>query len=107
MENKSIEQFYESVILPRFNDDIDTSSIKWIRHGKVDQDAYAHYFATGEREFVLLYEDFPSGAFLTDGLSHIVVTIGYQTSIELRLGTESKSIPNIIGWFTLFKEITK
>lgn len=107
MNTKSLEEFYESIILPRYQGICDLSTIKWISHGKVDLDAFAHHFECGGKEFVLLYEDYPDGSFLKDGLSHEVVRIGEETSIELRFSDESSVIPNVIGWFTLYQEKTK
>lgn len=107
MNTKSLEQFYETVILSRYKGVFDIATIKWISHGKVDLDAFAHYFECGGKEFVLLYEDYPDGSFLKDGLSHQVVQIGEDTSFELRLSDDSTPVPNIIGWFTLYQEIIK
>jgi hypothetical protein len=107
MTTAFLERFYESIILPKYQGSLDLEAIKWISHGKVDLDAFAHYFECGGVEFVLLYEDYPDGSFLKDGLSHNVIRIGKETSVELRFGDESSTIPNIIGWFTLYKEIQK
>ena len=76
-------------------------------HGKVDLDAWAHYFKTPHdgKEYVLLYEDFPDGSFLKDGLSHDIVKCGEETSIKLRFEDSDVEIQNIIGWYTLYHEI--
>lgn len=104
MQDSFIEQFYENVILPRYGENININNIRWKDHGKVDLDAWAHYFDDENgREYVLLYEDYPSGSFLDDNLSHELVKIGEETSIGLSFNDE-KEIPNITGWFSLYRE---
>ncbi len=104
MSNKFLEQFYENVILPQYGDKTGFKSIAWKDHGKVDLDAWAHYFEDENgREYVLLYEDFPGSTFLDDGLTHEVVRRGNETSLQLSLDDGIK-IENIIGYFTLYRE---
>ncbi len=99
-----LEQFYEQAILPRYAGQIRCAEITWLGHDKVTLDGWAHYFTTEDGEYALLYEDFPDGEPFKDGLSHEVVMLGGQTSIELRFGDTPKQIPNMVGWFTLFKK---
>lgn len=104
MTNAFLEQFYEDIILPRYKEVINFTHITWIDHGKVGLDAWAHYFKSNGREFVLLYEDFPGNVDFDDGLSHEVVKCGDKTSLELRFSDDGKQIPNVVGWFTLYRE---
>lgn len=103
-DNKLLEQFYELVILPRYDSLANFGNITWIDHGKVNLDAWAHYFKSNNKEYVLVYEDFPGNTDFYDGLSHEVVKCGDETSIELRFSDDAKQIPNVTGWFTLFRE---
>lgn len=105
MSNTFLEQFYEYAILIRYKDVIDTKRIGWIDHGKVGFDAWAHYFKTEDnKEYVLVYEDFPGNTDFDDSLSHEAVKCGSSTSIELRFSDDAQQIPNITGWFTLYRE---
>jgi len=104
MNEKFLEQFYEAVILPRYEGIIKLDKIEWVSHGKVDLDAWAHHFQIQGREYVLLYEDYPDGSYLKDGLSHEVVKLGDEWSIELKFSDDGKQLPNILGWYTLFRE---
>jgi hypothetical protein len=106
-EEGFFEQFYERVILPRYADTVDVHTITWKDHGKIDLDAWAHYFDDRDgNEYILLYEDYPSGSFLADGLSHEVVKCGNEASLELKFG-DNKQLTNIAGWFTLYREIRR
>lgn len=104
MDNNLLEQFYENVILPQYSEEVILKKVIWKDHGKVDLDAWAHYFDDESgREYVLLYEDFPSGGFLNDGLSHEIVKLGDETSIRVALSS-GKQIVNLVGYFTLYRE---
>jgi len=104
MTDQFLEQFYENVIFPRYKDSVTFGKITWIDHGKVGLDAWAHHFkAEDNREYVLLYEDFPDGSYLNEDLSHEVVKVGNEISIQLKFGDDAE-IVNITGWFTLFVE---
>lgn len=104
MNEKLLEQFYEAAILLRYGEILDLSKITWTGHGKVGLDAWAHYFKVDDRQYVLLYEDFPSGEYLGDGLSHEAIELNGEASFELKFSSNNKQVPNIIGWFTLFQE---
>ena len=104
MNNKFLEQFYENIILPRYEGAASFDGIAWTDHGKVGLDAWAHYFKSDGKEYVLVYEDFPGNTDLDDGLSHEIVKCGDETSIELRFSDDARQIPNVTGWFTLFRE---
>lgn len=106
MDDKSLEQFYEKNVLPRYSEviDVDLSKIIWKDHGKVDLDTWAHYFEDQNgREYVLLWEDFPGSTFLDDNLTHEAVMIDDEMSIHYING-EVSAAPNISGYFTLFRE---
>ena len=105
MDTTFLEQYYEKVILPLY---YDTSIIvlRWKDHGQVGPDAWAHYFENGKgTEFILLNEDFPGGDYLNDGLSHTVVRLpGDKNRDTLCVTITDTWIPNISGYFTLYKE---
>lgn len=103
MNDKFLEQFYENVILSRYKDEVELGDIKWIDHGKVGLDTWAHYFESGGKEYVVLCEDSPGGEYLDDDLSHEVVKLDGRTSIKLSFDDDFE-IPNVTGWFTLFQE---
>lgn len=103
-DEKFLEDLYEHVILKRYGEHIDTAKVRWTSHGKVDLDAWAHYFESQGKDYVLLYEDFPDGSFLKDGLSHELIKCGDEASIELRFN-DGKQLDNITGWFTLYREL--
>ncbi|MEO5949358.1 MAG: hypothetical protein ABIP74_03065 [Candidatus Saccharimonas sp.] len=103
MDSPSLESYLQHVILSQYGDVI-AYPIVWKDHGKVDLDAWAHYFDDAKgREHALLYEDFPDGSFLSDGLSHEVVNIGDETSLHVSLSNDVQ-IDNIVGYFTLYRE---
>lgn len=104
MNNKTLESYFESTVLPLYKDSVDLGSITWKDHGKVGPDAWAHYFDDSHgREYVLLYEDFPGGDYLGDNLTHDIVMIDGDTSILIPGDTQEK-IENIAGYFTLYAE---
>lgn len=103
MNTESLEEYYEETVLPRYASVQLFRDITWIDHGKVENDAWAHYFKSEGKEYVLLYEDFPGGVYLDDGLTHEVVKVDGDTSIELKYKGE-RGVPNLAGWFTLYKE---
>jgi hypothetical protein len=106
MNDNFLEKLYETVILPNYPE-INIEKIHWKDHGKVDLDAWAHYFDDeAGTEYLLLFEDYPSGSFLVDGLSHEVVKrVGSEDdSIHFSIDTPFKYIENVTGYFTLFKE---
>jgi hypothetical protein len=83
---------------------LDIDGIIWTDHGKIDLDAWAHYFKTKDgQEFALLFEDFPGNTFLDDGLTHEIVKIDGQNSISIAF-KDDKYMPNITGYFTLYRE---
>lgn len=89
--------------MARYDELID-SDITWIDHGKVDLDAWAHHFESEGTQYVLLYEDFPDGSYLKDGLSHEVVNVGNEMSIGLKFSANME-LTNITRWYTLYREI--
>jgi len=104
MDTAFLEQYYEKVILPLYKDD----SIKvatWKDHGQVGPDNWAHYFEDANgTEYVLLAEDYPDGSYLSDDLSHDVVSVPDSESTAIQVTYNNNWIPNISGYFTLFKE---
>lgn len=104
MDNNLLEQFYENVILPQYSEEVKFEKVTWKDHGKVDLDAWAHYFDDESgREYVLLYEDFPGSTFLNDGLTHEVVKLGDESSLHVAVDP-GKQIVNLTGYFTLYRE---
>lgn len=106
MDRKVIEQFYEHVILPNYHE-LDAATIRWKDHGRIGSDAWAHYFEDAKgREYVLVFEDFPGDTFLDDGLTHEVVPLDGETSIEFGVKNKEHAqyVPNITGYFTLYRE---
>jgi len=104
-EEAFLEQFYEQAVLPRYADAVDLQNITWKDHGKVGLDAWAHYFDDQDgREYILLYEDSPGGAPFDDGLSHDVVEVGGQLSHRFGFEGDVRLVPNITGYFTLYRE---
>lgn len=104
MDTAFLEQYYEKVILPLYGED----SIKvttWKDHGQVGPDNWAHYFEDAKGiEYVLLAEDYPGGIYLGDDLTHDVVPVPDSESTALQVTFNNKWIPNISGYFTLYKE---
>jgi hypothetical protein len=103
-DNQFLEQFYEGVIIPRYSESIPKDRIEWIDHGNVGLDAWAHHFRVSGKEYTLLYEDFPDGSYFQDDPTHELVKCSNEMSIELRFSDDTVQVPNIIGWFTLFRE---
>lgn len=103
-DDKFIEAFLEKAILPHYKDVVGFNDVKWISHGKVNLDSWAHYFNFGDTEYALVYEDSPGDSYLADGLTHEVVILqDGNKCLELRF-SDKKSVDSITGWYTLFKE---
>ena len=101
---KFFEEFYSYAILPKYVDSLDINDIQWIDHGKID-DSYtiAHYFKSGNNNYVLLSNDYAESSLFNDGLSHEIVKSGDNTNVEL-IFTDKKEIDNITGIYTLYRE---
>jgi hypothetical protein len=55
-------------------------------------------------EYALVYEDFPDGSYLSDGLTHeLVLMSSGDKCLELNFN-DKKNIEGITGWYTLFRE---
>ena len=56
--------------------------------------------------YVLVFEDFPGDTFLDDGLTHEVAPLDGETSIEFGVKNKEHAqyVPNITGYFTLYRE---
>lgn len=104
MDDKLLERFYEIVILPRYEEAVRFGEIRWVSHGKIDLDAWAHYFESDGKEYALLYEDYPDGSYLKDGLSHEPVKLGNEYSLKLGFSDNATQIDNLLGWYTLYRE---
>lgn len=103
MNNEFLEQYFEQVILPQYKN-LTFTNVTWKDHGKVGLDTWAHYFEdTAGIEYVLLYEDYPTGEYLNDDLSHEVIPCGSDTSLHVSLSSAAV-IDNVSGYFTLYKE---
>lgn len=104
MNENLLERYYESVVLPLYDDDIDVADITWKDHGQVGPDAWAHYFDDRDgREYVLLYEDFPGSDYLNDDLTHEILPCGEEASVRVMTVPE-RTIDNFTGYFTLYGE---
>lgn len=104
MNTDFLEQFYENVILPQYVN-IVFGKITWIDHGAIGLDAFAHYFKVADnKEYVLVFEDFPGGTAFDDGLSHEIVLANDEKVIRFGGDPPFKYIENITGYFTLYKE---
>ncbi|HRN97514.1 MAG TPA: hypothetical protein PLZ58_03660 [Candidatus Saccharibacteria bacterium] len=104
MDDKFIEKYYETVILPLYGDAVTFSKITWKDHGRVGLDAWGHYFDDQNgREYVLIYEDFPGSEYLNDDLTHEVVRCGDEISVQITT-TPKSTVDNITGYFTLYAE---
>jgi hypothetical protein len=105
MNNTSLEQYYENIILPQYSSAVTFKSITWKDHGKVGLDAWAHYFENENgREYVLLYEDFPGNDYLNDELTHEIVVCGDSKTLHVALSTDGL-VDNVVGYFTLYQEL--
>jgi hypothetical protein len=104
MDTKSLEKYFETVVLPLYGDAVGVTGITWKDHGKVGPDSWAHHFDDQNgREYVLLYEDFPGSDYLADDLSHELVPCGDEQHV--RVNTEPEAdIANMTGYFTLYAE---
>ena len=104
MDTTFLENYFETVVLPFYKEDVDISSITWKDHGKVGLDTWAHYFENSSgREFVLLFEDFPGNEYMSDGLTHEIVLASGESSIKIFSNPE-RSIDNLLGYFSLYRE---
>lgn len=104
MTNAFLESLYETIILPRYSDQVVFEKITWKDHGKFNLDAWAHYFDNENgREYVLVYEDNPSMTQFDDGLTHHIMPFGEEGSLKLSF-SDNKEIVNVTGYFTLYEE---
>ena len=104
MDTAFLERYYEKVILPLYKDDA-IKVATWKDHGQVGPDNWAHYFEDANGiEYVLLAEDYPDGSYLGDDLSHDVVPVPDSESTAIQVTVNNNWIPNVSGYFTLFRE---
>lgn len=104
MDNHSLEQYYETTILPLFQDKA-TKTITWKDHGKVGLDTYAHYFEDiNGVEYILVNEDFPGNEYPPDDLTHEMVVAPNTDDGIIKIATEDAWKPNVSGYFSLYKE---
>jgi len=104
MNDTFLEQYYENVILPQYGNEAGFKTVSWKDHGKIDLDAWAHFFENENgREYALVYEDFPGDTFLNDNLTHDVVKAGEERSICVSVEPGGQ-IDNVAGHFTLYRE---
>lgn len=104
MDIQFLEHYYETVILPQYDTEDFSAGIQWKDHGKVGLDTWAHYFddANG-REYALIYEDFPGNEYPSDKLTHDIVPCKGEVCLRIASAPE-KTIDNILGYFTLYRE---
>lgn len=104
ISNKFLEEFYENVVLPKYSKSFYTSNINWLSHERIDESyAFAHYFKCNEKEYALLYEDFPGDTYLKNGAPYEIIKCGDKTIIQL-CSSDNKEIDNVLGWFALYRE---
>jgi hypothetical protein len=104
MNIKFLEDYYENVILPRYKSE-SFRVVIWKDHGRVEPDNWAHYFEDESgNEYVLLNEDYPGGEYLSDDLTYDVIPFSGADKAVLKVSIGGEWIPNISGYFTLFKE---
>ena len=104
MDTVFLEQYYEKVILPLYKDDA-IKVVIWKDHGQVGPGNWAHYFEDANgTEYVLLNEDYPGSIYLNDDLTHRVVAVPGSESTALQITFSDNWIPNVSGYFTLYKE---
>ena len=104
MNTQSLEAYYETAILPLYRDTVVFERIAWKDHGKIGEDAWAHYFDDQNGvEYVVVYEDFPGATYLDDQLSHDVVLCKGEPSVRVATVPDS-SVDNVVGCFTLYRE---
>jgi hypothetical protein len=103
-DNQFFEVFYEKAVFPHYKGAFDLDDIKWFSHGKIGPDTWAHYFRSHGIEYALVYEDFPDGSYLSDGLTHEIVLMNSgDKCLELKFN-DKMHVEGITGWYTLFKD---
>lgn len=96
-----IEAFYDKHILPQYA--INFSVIEWTNHGKIGNDTFAHYFRTGDTEYILVFEDFPSEQhFVAESATFIPAPDGANGRIVYR-DSHDDYRENITGYFSLYR----
>lgn len=104
MDDRSIEQYYETVILPLFHIEL-KEDIVWKDHGKVGLDTWAHYFENKSGvEYILVNEDFPGSEYPADDLTHQMIVAPNSEDGIIKVTIGDDWIPNISGYFSLYKE---
>lgn len=105
MDNHSLEQYYESTILPLFHNNV-TTAITWKDHGRVGLDTYAHFFEDADGvEYILVNEDFPGSEYPPDDLTHEMVLAPNTNDGIVEIATEREWRPNVSGFFSLYREM--
>lgn len=101
---KFLEEFYEKVILSKYDCFSDVFKISWVDHGRLDDSyVWAHYFEVNSRHYVLLSNDYAKGSHLDDGMTHEIVKYNNESGIELKFNDNSE-FENITGNYTLYIE---
>lgn len=104
MDSSFLEQYYEGVILPLFHYE-GAEVVAWKDHGKVGLDTWAHHFDNSEGvEHILVNEDFPGSEYPPDDLTHEMVSFPDSEDGILHVSIGSDWIPNISGYFSLYRE---
>ena len=100
-----IEQFYEKNILPQYA--IKFGRITWNDHGKIGEDTFAHYFTASGKNYVLVFEDFPSQSHFIAEDSEFIPVHASQNGLvkypESNAPTQ-EYLENINGYFGLYLE---
>lgn len=98
-EAKSLEQFYEQVVLPLY--DIAQTPIVWLSHDRIGDDVFAHYFRAADTGYVLVFEDFPSGDHFIAEESAPFKTKQGLAFVQLGPKNSHEYIDNRTGYFSL------
>ncbi len=100
-----IEKFYEKVILTQYV--IELGSITWDDHARIGADTFAHYFTANSKQYVLVFEDFPSQSHFIAEASEFIPAHNNQNGVVKYPEddeTTHQYLENVTGYFSLYKE---
>lgn len=103
LDNFSLEWFYKKQILPNYPP-VDVEDIDWQQHTAVGKGAYAHYFISRGRAYILVTAvDDAALEFTPSPMYELVKSHGHE-SLEIRGGNDTPAIPGLIGTYRLYAE---
>lgn len=110
----ALEEFYQKVILPQFDVEKKMDNVVWVGHSTIGPDADAHHFRIGQKEYALIFEDYPG---LGDEGIQEEVAASWQRIVRIGLTGHddastkvlsfgpaelpSKYVHNVTGYFSL------